>query len=100
MDYADKTGILGQLWIDYREDENFSLFMEYNDIGLPLSYVVAEGLVPALTELGEDYVDETLDMFFKLLEISEQEVELLDKINLDTVLDLAHHKKNPGSSLD
>jgi len=38
MDYADKTGLLGQLWIDYRDDENFSLFMEYNDIGLPLSY--------------------------------------------------------------
>ena len=93
MDYADKTGILGQLWIDYREDENFSLFMEYNDIGLPLSYVVAEGLVPGLTDLGEDYVDETLEMFFKLLEISEQEVDMLDKINLDTVLDLAHQKK-------
>jgi len=94
MDYADKTGLLGQLWIDYREDENFSLFMEYNDIGLPLSYVVAEGLVPELTKLGEDYVDETLEMFFKLLEISEQEVELLDKINLDSVLELAHQKKN------
>jgi hypothetical protein len=94
MDYADKTGLLGQLWIDYRDDENFSLFMEYNDIGLPLSYVVAEGLVPELTQLGEDYVDETLEMFFKLLEISEQEVEMLDKINLDSVLDLAHQKKN------
>ena len=93
MDYADKTGILGQLWIDYREDDNFSLFMEYNDIGLPLSYVVAEGLVPELTPLGEDYIDETLEMFFKLLEISEQEVELLDKINLDSVLNLAHQKK-------
>jgi hypothetical protein len=93
MDYADKTGLLGQLWIDYREDENFSLFMEYNDIGLPLSYVVAEGLVTALTDLGEDYVDETLEMFFKLLEISEQEVDMLDKINLDAVLDLAHQKK-------
>jgi hypothetical protein len=93
MDYADKTGLLGQLWIDYREDENFSLFMEYNDIGLPLSYVVAEGLVPGLTPLGENYVDETIEMFFKLLEISEQEVEMLDKINLDSVLDLAHQKK-------
>jgi len=94
MDYADKTGLLGQLWIDYRDDENFSLFMEYNDIGLPLSYVVAEGLVPALTDLGENYVDETIVMLFKLLEITEQEVEMLDNINLDSVLDLAHQKKN------
>jgi hypothetical protein len=93
MDYADKTGILAQLWIDYREDDDFSVFMEYNDIGLPLSYVVAEGLVPGLTPLGEDYVDETIDMLFKLIDVSEQEVELLDKINLDSVLDLAHQKK-------
>ena len=65
MDTADKAGILGQLWIDYRDDENFSVFMEYNDIGLPLSYVVAEGLVPGLTDLGEDYINETLEMFLK-----------------------------------
>lgn len=94
MDYADKTGLLGQLWIDYREDENFSLFMEYNDIGLPLAYVVAEGLVPELTQLGEDYIDETIEMLFKLLEISEEEVELLSTINLNSVLELAHQKKN------
>lgn len=94
MDIADKAGILGQLWIDYRDDENFSVFMEYNDIGLPLSYVVAEGLVPALTQLGEDYINETIEMFFKLLEITEQEVDMLPKINLDSVLVFAHEKKN------
>ena len=94
MDIADKAGILGQLWIDYRDDENFSVFMEYNDIGLPLSYVVAEGLVPALTPVGEDYINETIDMFFKLLEITEQEVDMLPKINLDSVLVFAHEKKN------
>ena len=94
MDIADKAGILGQLWIDYRDNENFSVFMEYNDIGLPLSYVVAEGLVPALTNLGEDYIDETIEMFFKLLEITEQEVDMLPKINLDSVLVFAHEKKN------
>ena len=94
MDIADKAGILGQLWIDYRDNEDFSVFMEYNDIGLPLSYVVAEGLVPSLTQLGEDYINETIEMFFKLLEITEQEVDMLPKINLDSVLVFAHEKKN------
>lgn len=94
MDIADKAGLLGQLWIDYREDDNFSSFMEYNDIGLPLSYVVAEGLVPGLTPLGEDYIDETIEMLFKLLEITEDEVDLLPKINLDSVLVFANEKKN------
>lgn len=94
MDIADKAGLLGQLWIDYRDNEDFSVFMEYNDIGLPLSYVVAEGLVPGLTNLGEDYINETLEMFLKLLEITEQEVDMLPKINLDSVLVFAHEKKN------
>ena len=94
MDIADKAGILGQLWIDYRDNEDFSVFMEYNDIGLPLSYVVAEGLVTALTPVGEDYINETIEMFFKLLEITEQEVDMLPKINLDSVLVFAHEKKN------
>lgn len=94
MDFADKTGLLGQLWIDFRNDENFSVFMEYNDIGLPLSYVVAEGLVPNLTPLGEEYVNETIEMLFKLLEITEAEVDMLPKINLETVLTFAHQKKN------
>lgn len=94
MDYADKTGILAQLWIDFRNDENFSVFMEYNDIGLPLSYVVAEGLVNELTPLGEGYVDESIEMMFKLLDVTADEVQMLDKINLDSVLSLAHEKKN------
>ena len=94
MDIADKAGLLGQLWIDYREDDNFSSFIEYNDIGLPLSYVVAEGLVPGLTPLGEDYIDETIEMLFKLLEITEDEVDQLPKINLNSVLVFAHEKKN------
>jgi len=92
MDFADKTGILGQLWIDFRDDEKFSAFMEYNDIGVPMAYFIAEGLVNP-TPLGEQYVEETLDMMFTLLEITEEEVDELDEINLDSVLNFAYDKK-------
>jgi hypothetical protein len=92
MDFADKTGILGQLWIDFREDEKFSAFMEYNDIGVPMAYFIAEGLANP-TPLGEQYVEETLDMMFTLLEITEEEVDELDQINLDSVLNFAYDKK-------
>jgi hypothetical protein len=92
MDFADKTGILGQLWIDFREDEKFSAFMEYNDIGVPMAYFIAEGLVNP-TPLGEQYVEETLDMMFTLLEITEEEVDELHEINLDSVLNFAYDKK-------
>jgi hypothetical protein len=92
MDFSDKTGILGQLWIDFREDEKFSAFMDYNDIGVPMAYFIAEGLVNP-TPLGEQYVEETLDMMFTLLEITEKEVDELDEINLDSVLNFAYDKK-------
>lgn len=94
MDFADKTGILGQLWIDFRDDEKFSAFMEYNDIGVPMAYFIAEGLVNP-TPLGEQYVEETLDMMFNLLEITKEEVDELDEINLDSVLNFAYDKKQP-----
>jgi hypothetical protein len=95
MDFADKTGVLAQLWIDFREDEDFSAFMDYNDIGVPMAYYVAEGLVNGLTTLGEQYVEESIDMMLKLLDITEAEVDELDEINLTTVLNFAYQKKNP-----
>lgn len=98
MDFADKTGILGQLWIDFRDDDNFSAFMDYNDIGVPMAYYLAEGLVTSLTPLGEQYVEESIDMMFKLLEITEAEVDELDEINLTEVLNLAYEKKTNGAS--
>jgi len=96
MDFADKTGILGQLWIDFRDDENFKAFMDYNDIGVPMAYYLAEGLITDLTPLGEQYVEESIDMMFKLLDITEAEVDELHEINLTTVLEFAYAKKNPG----
>ena len=99
MDFADKTGILAQLWIDFREDDNFKAFMEYNDIGVPMAYYVAEGLVNGLTDLGEQYIEESIEMMFKLLDITEEEVEGLHEINLTTVLEYAYQKKNPDQEI-
>ena len=99
MDFADKTGILGQLWIDFRDDDNFKAFMDYNDIGVPMAYFIAEGLVNP-TPLGEQYVEESIDMMFKLLDINEEDVDGLHEINLTTVLEFAYAKKNPGEEIE
>jgi hypothetical protein len=100
MDFADKTGILAQLWIDFREDENFTAFMEYNDIGVPMAYYMAEGLVTGLSPLGEQYIEESIDMMFKLLEITEEEVEELHEINLNSVLNFAYDKKKDKGEIE
>lgn len=95
MQFADKAGILGQLWIEFRNDEDFSAFMEYNDIGCPMAYMVAEGIVKELTPLGEEMLDETFKMFLTLIEVTEEEVDELPEINLVTVLQFGYAKKNP-----
>lgn len=86
---SDKAGILAELWINYRDDEDFEDFIEYNDIGLPLAYYVAEGLVSGTTPLGEQYILETFDMFASALEVTEEEIEELDEISLIPILEIS-----------
>jgi hypothetical protein len=90
---TDKAGILAELWINYRDDEDFSEFIEYNDIGLPMAYYVAEGLVKETTDLGDQYILESFDMFATALGITEEAIEELDDVNLSAVLDLSEELK-------
>lgn len=90
---SDKAGMLGQLWIEFREDPDFKNFVEYNDIGLPLAYMMAQGLVKETTPLGEQYVLETFDMLIGLLKVEEEELENLEEIELGFLLQYAFNKK-------
>ena len=90
---ADKAGVLGELWINFRENEDFSLFIEYNDIGLPLAYFVSEGLINGLTPLGEQYIEESFDMFAKAMDLTEEEFDSLETLNLVSIMNY-HKSKN------
>lgn len=98
MDFADKAGIMATLWLEFKEDEDFSAFVDYNDIGLPLAYCQANGLVKETTPLGEQYILETTSMFFDLLEITEAEVDELEDQSLTAILLFGYNKKNPGKT--
>ena len=94
MEFADKAGVIGQLWIEFRNDEDFGAFMEYNDLGCPLAYMVAEGIVKEVTPLGEEMINETFKMFLELLEVEESVIdEVLPDKNLGAILVFAHNKK-------
>jgi hypothetical protein len=41
----NKLSILSELWLDYRDDEEFTDFIEYNDLGLPLAYAISTKIV-------------------------------------------------------
>jgi hypothetical protein len=91
IEFANKCGILGELWINYKDDKQFGDFIEYNDLGLPLAYMIAEGLVKEITPLGEQYINETFTLFIAGLEINENEVD--EEMNLADLLDYVEKKK-------
>lgn len=79
MDFKKKCQILNQLWSNYRYDEDFEDFVEYNDLGLPLAAMIDEEIVDP-TPRAEIYVDETWDLLIAALDIEEQDYNSLDEM--------------------
>ena len=77
MDIADKCNILSELWNDYRHDEEFEDFIDYNDIGLPLASFISQELV-AMTPRAEIFILETWSLLVAALEIEDKDYETLD----------------------
>jgi hypothetical protein len=69
-DIESKCRILGKLWMDYRDDPEFVEFIEYNDLGLPMAYLVDSDLVK-MTNKGEIFVEETFELFLQSLKIED-----------------------------
>ncbi len=62
----NKIKILSELWMDYRDEEGFAEFVEYNDIGLPLSWFIYSEIVTP-TPRADIYITETFDMLLASL---------------------------------
>jgi hypothetical protein len=58
---------LGQLWQDYRDETDFEDFVQYNDLGLPLAYLISQDIVKSSPQ-AEIYVNETFELFLMALE--------------------------------
>ncbi len=62
--FDNKALILGQLWINYKAEDEWVDFFVYNDLGLPLSFAFAEGIINHTPTL-EKYVNETWALFLE-----------------------------------
>lgn len=69
-DFRTKAEILGDLWLDYREDEEFKDFVDYNDLGLPLAYAIANGIIDS-SPMAEQFVNETFRLLIGALKIED-----------------------------
>jgi hypothetical protein len=68
--FEDACSILAELWVNYKEDKKFEDFISYNDLGLPLAFLVDSELVTA-NEVAKKYVEETWMILLKSLNIEE-----------------------------
>jgi hypothetical protein len=70
QDFNGKCNVLAELWLDYRDDEEFKDFIEYNDIGLPLSYLIYSEIAKP-TGIAEQYINETYELLTQSLGVSD-----------------------------
>ena len=78
--FETKCSILSDLWLNYKDNEELQDFVEYNDLGLPLAYLIHTNLVTP-TDEGMPYVDETFDLLVSSLGLDlDTEYESLNQL--------------------
>ena len=64
-----RAEILADLWLNYRDDEEFKDFLEYNDLGMPLAYALVNNIITEPTEHLVNLVNETFELLLAALDI-------------------------------
>ena len=77
--FSNKASILAELWMNHRADEEFRDFVEYNDLGLPLAYAIAENVI-SVSDKARLFVEETFDVFLAGLEMEDTGFDNLDEL--------------------
>lgn len=77
--FASQADILADLWLNYRSDDEFQDFIEYNDIGLPLAYAISNDIVKS-TPTAEKFISETFDLLLSALNVEDNGYESLDDL--------------------
>ena len=77
--FRTRCQILAQLWMEYRDDTEFQDFIEYNDLGLPLAYAIAEGIVES-TDIASNFINEAFDILLSALGLEDTGYESLEDL--------------------
>ncbi len=64
--------------MEHRDDENFTDFIEFNDIGLPLAFMIDSKIVVELTPQARNYIESTFAYLLEALEIEDTGYEEFD----------------------
>ena len=77
--FSNKCEILGELWLKYRSEEEFEDYIEYNDLGLPIAYAIANDIVKS-TDMAKAFVEETFDLLLAGLGVDDNGWDNLDEL--------------------
>jgi len=86
-DFATQCVILGELYEGYKEEKDFRAFIEFNDLGLPLAYLISQGLVVEASDDGRRYIADTFEMFLQSIKLGQDDI--IEGMTLDEVFALA-----------
>ena len=77
--FGDKCAILSELWLNYRDDEQFADFVEYNDLGLPLAYAVDSSIIESNDRVAT-FINEAWDLLLSGLELQDVGFRTLEEM--------------------
>lgn len=78
-EFKNMCAILADIWLNYRDDAEFTDFIEYNDLGLPLAYAIESGIVEN-TDRAKAFVEESFELLLAGLEIEDTGFEDLEEM--------------------
>jgi hypothetical protein len=84
---------VGQVWGQHKDDEELADFFAYNDVGVPLAFAFAEGIVNHTPTL-EKYINETFDLLLEALNIEDAGFD--DYHDLMDALEALERHNNPN----
>lgn len=77
--FPQRCEFLGDLWSGYKNDSEFFDFFEYNDLGLPLAYLVSRDIVDS-TPKAEKMINETWELLMSSFELTDTGFGSLDEV--------------------
>ena len=69
--FENRCKILGEFWLTNKNEEEVQGFISVNDIGLPLAFLLSEGLVSVARPDAEQFVNDTWRNFCTVLNLSD-----------------------------
>jgi hypothetical protein len=78
--FKAKCQILSELWIKYRDEETLEDFFEYNDLSLPLAFLIAEEIVTDKNSAIEGFIEESFMLLLSAVGLEDKGFDNLDDI--------------------